>query len=84
MDINRFSELNVSQINTFLSVGRTLSMTASARELFLSQSAVSKRINGIEAITGIKLFLRKNNSLSLTDAGRFFIKSFPAYTTSCA
>lgn len=74
MDNNRFSELTVSQINTFLSVGRTLSMSASAHELFLSQSTVSKRINEIEKITGIKLFLRKNNSLSLTDAGKFFYK----------
>ncbi len=72
MENNRFSELTVSQINTFLSVGRTLSMSASAQELFLSQSTVSKRINEIEKITGIELFLRKNNSLSLTDAGRFF------------
>ncbi len=74
MDNNRFSELTVSQINTFLSVGRTLSMSASAQELFLSQSTVSKRINEIEKVTGIELFLRKNNSLSLTDAGKFFYK----------
>ena len=74
MDNNRFSELTASQINTFLSVGRTLSMSASAQELFLSQSTVSKRINEIEKVTGIELFLRKNNSLSLTDAGKFFYK----------
>ena len=41
--------MNSNQIRCFLSVGKTLSFTQSAQELFLSQSTISKNIKNLEA-----------------------------------
>lgn len=74
--MKQFSQLTISHINIFLSVARTLNMSDTAQEFFTSQSTVSKRISEIESITGLSLFLRKNNSLVLTEAGRFLYAKF--------
>ena len=69
----RYDEVNNAEVMTFLSVARTLSMTASAKELCISQPAVSQRINRLEKTYGLILFIRnKNGTLRLTPAGKVF------------
>jgi len=50
--------------------GRLLNFSATGRQLGLSQAAVSKQIQSLEAGLGIKLFMRSNRGLTLTTAGR--------------
>ncbi|PIE12774.1 MAG: LysR family transcriptional regulator [Rhodobacterales bacterium] len=50
-------------------VGRLGSATAAAQELSLTQSAVSRQLQGLESQLGVKLFQRKNKRLVLTGAG---------------
>src|SRR3954464_6285894 len=56
-------------LRTFESAARHLSFTVAAGELFLTQSAVSRQIQQIEANLGVALFERKHRSLELTQAG---------------
>ncbi len=57
-------------LRSFEAAARTLSFTLAARELFLTQSAVSRQIQQIEAGLGVALFERRHRALVLTDAGR--------------
>lgn len=55
---------------SFEAAARSLSFTRAATELFLTQSAVSRQIQQLEADLGCALFERHHRSLVLTDAGR--------------
>lgn len=57
-------------MQTFESVGRLLSFTASSQELCITQSAVSKRIQSLEEFFNFPLFLRDGNNLILTNKGQ--------------
>ncbi|MEW9834245.1 LysR substrate-binding domain-containing protein [Mesorhizobium marinum] len=50
--------------------GALLNFSAAGRQLGMSQAAVSKQIQALEATLGVKLFIRSNRGLSLTAAGR--------------
>lgn len=58
------------RIETFLSVCRCKSYTAAARELNITQPAVSQHIRHLEALYGVKLFDYQNKRLTLTSAGK--------------
>lgn len=57
-------------LRSFEAAARTLSFTQAAQELFLTQSAVSRQIQQVEASLGVDLFERRHRALALTDAGR--------------
>lgn len=57
-------------LRSFEAAARTLSFTQAAQELFLTQSAVSRQIQQIEAGLGVSLFERRHRALVLTEAGR--------------
>ncbi|MBU1360723.1 MAG: LysR family transcriptional regulator [Gammaproteobacteria bacterium] len=59
-------------LRSFEAAARTLSFTQAAAELFLTQSAVSRQIQQLEAQLGVALFERRHRSLALTDAGGIF------------
>ncbi|MCJ8164536.1 LysR family transcriptional regulator [Pontibacter sp. E15-1] len=54
----------------FLEVARVLSFTKASEALFISQSAISKQIKGLEDFYKTGLFERSGNSISLTAAGK--------------
>jgi DNA-binding transcriptional LysR family regulator len=54
----------------FEAAARHLSFTKAAAELFLTQSAVSRQVQGLEEALGIALFQRRHRALLLTDAGQ--------------
>ncbi len=67
----RRSELpRLDLLRSFEAAARHLSFTLAAQELFLTQSAVSRQIQAIEADLGVALFERQHRSLQLTSAGR--------------
>ncbi|WP_076999455.1 LysR substrate-binding domain-containing protein [Variovorax sp. KK3] len=56
-------------LRSFEAAARTLSFTQAAAELFLTQSAVSRQIQQLEASVGVLLFERRHRALALTEAG---------------
>lgn len=57
-------------LRSFEAAARTLSFTRAAAEVFLTQSAVSRQIQQLEASLGVSLFERRHRALALTEAGR--------------
>jgi DNA-binding transcriptional LysR family regulator len=53
----------------FMAVAENLNFTKAAESLFISQPAVTKHIHELESKSGIALFTRKGNRISLTQAG---------------
>ena len=62
--------LNPIHLRTFLSVAEHLNYTHAARELLLSQPAVSRQVRQLEKELGSALFEQIGKSLHLTDAGK--------------
>lgn len=56
-------------LRSFEAAARRLSFTLAAGELHLTQSAVSRQIQQLEASLGVLLFERRHRSLALTEAG---------------
>jgi len=64
------------QMATFVRVVDAGSLSAAARALRLSLPAVSRQLHALEADLDVKLLLRSNRGLQLTDAGhRFYAES---------
>ena len=61
--------MDTDQLKTFLEVSKTRHFGRAAHNLFLSQSAVSSRIKGLEDHLGTELFIRNRNDIQLTPAG---------------
>ncbi len=57
------------QMNAFATLARVGSFTQAAKELFLSQSAVSHSMRALEADVGCRLFDRVGKKVFLTQAG---------------
>ena len=62
--------MTLSQLDYFINVGETLSVSQTAKEMYVSQSAVSKQIILLEKELGVTLFNRIGNSLELTESGQ--------------
>lgn len=60
---------SLSLLTAFEAAARTGSVTAAARELDLTQSAVSRQIKALEDQLGVALFLRERQTIRLTIAG---------------
>lgn len=59
-------------LRSFEAAARTLSFTRAADELSLTQSAVSRQMQQLEASVGALLFERRHRALALTQAGGVF------------
>lgn len=60
---------NLGALATFEVAAKHLSFTLAARELNVTQGAVSQQIRQLEEALGTQLFLRKHNALELTSQG---------------
>jgi DNA-binding transcriptional LysR family regulator len=63
---------DLSDLRAFAAVARRGSFSAGARELHLSQPALSRRIEMLEAALGVRLFHRTTRKVDLTPVGREF------------
>ena len=61
---------------SFEAAARTLSFTAAAQEIGLTQSAVSQQVRSLEMRLGVPLFVRLPRGLALTDEGRKLLPQF--------
>ena len=66
---------SLDQIRGFVAVGRRMSITLAARDLFLTQSAISRQIQGLEETLGVRLFVRRHRSLHFTSEGERLFRS---------
>lgn len=64
--------MDISLVRTFLEIAATGSFVGAARRLFVTQSAVSLRVQRLEEALGKALFLRSKAGAELTPAGREF------------
>jgi len=62
--------VDIQHLRAFYEVARWRSFSKAAKELFLSQPAVSRQISSLEAEIGLPLFVRMSNHVSLTEPGR--------------
>ena len=66
--------MDIDLLKTFIEVHRARHFGRAARQLFLTQSAVSARIRLLEERLGVQLFNRKRNDIQLTPAGTRLLK----------
>lgn len=59
-------------LKAFLTVVELGSFSKAAQRLFVTQPAISAQIKNLERLLGIKLIIRKHNSINLTEAGHKF------------
>ncbi len=63
-----------SQLNLFLVVAKHLNFSAAAKELYMTQPAVSHQIVALEKELGTKLFQRSTRKIQLTHSGELFLE----------
>ncbi|TGD81296.1 LysR substrate-binding domain-containing protein [Hymenobacter wooponensis] len=62
------------RLRVFQSVARHLSFTKAAQELFITQPAITKHIRELERSYAQRLFERRGNRISLTEAGQLLLQ----------
>ena len=67
--------LSLGNLRAFEAVARRLSFSEAAEELFVTQSAISRQIKGLEDELGAALFTRGTRHVELTQAGRVLQRS---------
>ena len=65
--------IDIQKIETFLAAAENLSLSETAKQLHLSQPAVSHQIKSLEQELNVTLFKRSNIGLQLTEAGRLML-----------
>lgn len=67
--------MDIQNLSAFISVSETGSFSRAADMLFITQPAVSKRIQALEQELGVKLFDRIGRKVQLTEAGQALLPS---------
>jgi LysR family transcriptional regulator, low CO2-responsive transcriptional regulator len=62
--------LNINQLRAFYHAAKSLSFSAAAEDLFVTQPAVTKQVKLFEEFCNLKLFKRRKSRLYLTDEGK--------------
>jgi DNA-binding transcriptional LysR family regulator len=62
--------INLNQLRAFYQAAKCQNVSAAAKQLFVSQPAVTAQIKLFEDSCGLKLFKKKGRSLHLTDEGK--------------
>jgi DNA-binding transcriptional LysR family regulator len=65
--------IDIQKIETFICAAENLSLSEAAKQLHLSQPAVSHQIKLLEQELGVILFIRSNIGLTLTEAGQILL-----------
>lgn len=66
--------MTIIQLKCFAEVAKGLNFAKAARELYISQPAVSQHIHALEDELGVKLFVRIGKSVTLSAAGELFLQ----------
>ena len=63
----------LNAVRAFEAAARHLSFTKAAKELHVTQAAISHQVKALEAYLGLKLFRRLNRALVLTEEGQTYL-----------
>ena len=63
---------SISMLTAYDAAARAGSFTAAARELHVTQGAISRQISALENQLGIDLFIRNHKPLQLTNVGKTY------------
>ena len=74
--------VDINDFRTFIEVSRTRHFGQAAKNLFITQSAVSARIRQLEDALGKKLFVRQRNNIQLTTEGEQLLSYAEIITTA--
>lgn len=64
---------NEKQLEYFVKTAQTGNITTAARQLFISQPALSRVIRDLETEAGAELFIRRQSGVTLTQAGQVYL-----------
>jgi DNA-binding transcriptional LysR family regulator len=70
--MRKFKIPNMGALLAFEAAARHESFTHAAKELFLTESAISRQIATLESNLGVRLFVRARQRVMLTRAGRIY------------
>src|ERR687889_732710 len=65
---------SLNALKAFEATARHESFTQAARELCVTQGAVSQQVKALEEELGVRLFRRERQKLAITDAGRLYLE----------
>ena len=65
--------MNLRQLEYFIMVAKTKNFTKAAKELYISQTAITKQIQLLENELNAPLFNRQNKQIELNKFGQFFL-----------
>jgi DNA-binding transcriptional LysR family regulator len=71
--ITKIYDLLLSQITAFVEVAERRSVSRAAEALFLTQPALTARVQRLERDLGAQLFVRTSRGMKLTEAGEAFL-----------
>ncbi len=66
--------MNLNQLKYFVSVAENGSFTKAALQHYISQTAITQQISALEKTVGARLVSRNSRPVSLTPAGKVFLK----------
>ena len=66
--------MNLNQLRYFVSVAENTSFTKAANQHYISQTAITQQIHALEETIGARLLDRNSRPVSLTPAGKVFLK----------
>lgn len=64
--------MNLQQMEYFVAIAETKSITLAAKKLFISQPPMSRQLALLEKEIGAELLVRTNRGVELTSAGEIF------------
>lgn len=71
--------MNQLQIKYFLTAARCLNFTEAAKQLYITQPALSQQISAMEKELNMQLFVRNRGKVYLTPAGVVLLRDLPRY-----
>ena len=66
--------MDLHELQYIITVAECQSVTKAARKLYISQPSLSYAISQVEKAAGMKLFDRNHQPITLTEAGRLYVK----------
>lgn len=66
--------MEIRQLKAFVAIAETRTFTAGARQLNITQAAVSMQIQQLEKEVGLPLFTRTSRRIIITEAGEYLLK----------
>lgn len=66
-------DLGFGELQAFVAVAERLSFRAAAESLYITQPALSRRVDKLESVLQVRLLARTSRRVALTEAGRQFL-----------